>query len=129
MAGKTAFTDASVFNQYTNAGFTLFPLIGHTKKPKEKGFLNLEYDDFFEPEDRNYGVLLKDLFGNKYLVVDVDVRNFKYNDKPLSRLREHLSIPEEAFDTLWVASPSGGYHIYYRLPSEFNEKIVSCLKD
>lgn len=69
----------------------------------------------FAPEDLNgnYGVVL----GPRDLVIDIDPRNFKPGDKPVSRLFADLKI--SAPKSFTVKSGGGGLHIYLAIPEGF----------
>ena len=110
---KTSKCDIDLYQIYTEVGFTLFPCIKHTKKPQTAGFLQLKHNPYIRFKDQNQGVLLK----NEYVVIDVDTKNYKEGEKPLSDLFEFLKLgkPSDLMKKTFVArTPSGGYHIYLR---------------
>ena len=63
--------------------------------------------------DGNVGVRLRE----EDLVVDVDPRNFKEGDDPLTRLEKDLELPLRAICPT-VVTGSGGLHLYMRKPVE-----------
>jgi len=110
---KTFKVDVDIFQSYTEAGFTLFPCVKHTKKPQTSGFLDLKHNPYIRFNDQNQGVLLR----NEYVVIDVDTKNYKEGEKPLSALFDFLKLgkPSDLMkQTFTVRTPSGGYHIYLR---------------
>lgn len=112
-------TNAASFCAYIDAGMMLFPCVGYSKIPAIKGFIDLPFDPEFEPEDHNYGVLLR----NRYLVIDCDPRGYKEDDRPLKRLLADLGLNEHLYkQTFTVKTPRGGYHIYLTKPED-----IKCL--
>jgi predicted P-loop ATPase len=61
-----------------------------------------------------YGVVLR----ADDVVIDVDPRNFKPNDRPLARLVEKIGCPLPP--TFTVKSGAGGLHLYYKKPVGFD---------
>ena len=121
---KNSKTDPRHFCAYVDAGMTLFPCVGYSKIPARKGFLELHFDPEFVPEDRNYGVLLR----NRYLVIDCDPRSYKENDKPMTRMLTELELPPDLFkQTFTVRTPGNGYHVYFHKPESV--QLVNSLRD
>lgn len=110
MKPKTYKVKRELLDLYTDAGLTLFPCDGYSKRPLRKGFKNTPFDPNLSIRDENYGVLLK----RRYVVIDVDKRAFQpEDDKPLSRLFQDIQVPVSIVkNTFTVSTPSGGYHIY-----------------
>ena len=124
MTLRTCKTSAPDLCSYIDAGMTLFPCSGFTKIPARKGFLEYSFDPEFVPEDRNYGVLLK----NRHLVIDCDPRSYEKEDKPLTRLLNELELPSDIFkNTFTVRTPGQGYHIYFRKHQDV--ALVNSLKE
>jgi hypothetical protein len=92
------------------AGFSLFPLRGKKPIPGSSGWEKTKHKDHalntLSPD--NYGVVL----GAGDLVVDVDPRNFKAGDAPLSRLC--AAIGGGALNSFTVKTGGGGFHIYFK---------------
>jgi hypothetical protein len=83
------------------------------KAPAWKGWQNLPASD---PPTRNpnYGIALS----NKYLVIDVDVKNGKKGRESWERMLALLTRPlSNAIFT--EESPSGGWHVWFNLPEGF----------
>lgn len=117
-------TNPNAFCAYIDAGMMLFPCQQYTKIPSRKGFLDLPFDPDFEPQDQNYGVLLR----NRYLVIDCDTRHYNKDDKPLTRLLTDLELPLDLFkQTFTVETPSKGYHVYLTKPEDV--LLVNSLKE
>lgn len=115
--------------QYTEAGYTLFPLqtTGEDPKaPKNKHWRETAYNPDLERKDLPgaFGVLLKP----DDLVIDVDPRRFEHpEDDQLAELWRKLGLG--AIDTFIVNTASGGYHVYLKKPPELklksNKQIIS----
>ena len=117
-------TNPNSFCAYIDAGMMLFPCVGYSKIPAKKGFLEIPFDPEFNPEDHNYGVLLR----NRYLVIDCDPRNYEKGDKPLTRLLTELEIDPAIFkQTFTVKTPNAGFHIYFKKPEAVS--LVNSLKE
>ena len=100
----------SAIRAYASAGFGIFPL--HGKIPKVKGWQHTKPGDYSEGElaASNCGVNIP----SHVVVVDVDPRNFKGDDKPHIRLSKIAG----GLSSFTVASgrQDGGLHIYYKVP-------------
>lgn len=103
---------------WARRGFRIFPLIPGKKKPAVKGFSAVATTDedlinlWWSAEDYNIGV---DTTG--MVVVDVDVKEGK-------RGIESFTALGLQWDTLTVATPSGGYHAYYIGPDSRSQVEV-----
>lgn len=90
------------------------------KAPRDKGWQHEDYSSFDWPSwftvGGNYGVRLRDLD----LVVDIDPRNGGMES--FKRLQEDLGIQMAGPHNPMVRTGSGGYHIFYRLPSYMSLK-------
>lgn len=108
--------------QYTEAGFTLFPLQttgDDPKAPKDKRWRETPYNPDVEKKDLPgaFGVLLQP----DDLVIDVDCRRFSEPGiDQLAELWQELGL--KAVDTLIVNTASGGYHVYFKKPPELKLK-------
>jgi predicted P-loop ATPase len=96
---------------YIKAGIMLTPCIGDTTIPARKGFQNTPFDPSFVVEELNYQAIL----AHRIMVIDIDPRSFKEGDKPLKRLLDDLQLNRKTLldNTFVVATPSGGWHIYF----------------
>ncbi len=122
---KSGASDPRIFSLYTDAGITLAPTRGLTRIPKFKGFQNTPFTPGFVPrEDENYVALL----AKRFVVIDVDPRNFLPGDKPLARLHADCGLSPNALkDTFTVQTRNGGFHFY--LSKNPNAEIRKSLKD
>ncbi len=108
----------AIITAYELAGFPLIPLKG--KSPKGRNWQKTPVGKH-TPEQLsmgNYGVVLRETD----LVIDVDPRNFKPGDKPVSRLFADLKI--SAPKSFTVRTGGGGLHIYLTIPAGFE-----CVND
>ena len=96
---------------YEKHGFRLFPLRGKKPTVKEWQKTKFKQNEFPKSFKGNFGVCLSPID----LVIDVDPRGFKENDKPHQRLS---SIVPEMKDTLVIETGGGGLHIYFTKPEE-----------
>lgn len=104
-------------------GFRVFPLMSGTKRPaiagwKEGATTSLEQIEYWfagEFQDASVGIATgedSDLF-----VVDIDVKGGINGFESLTRIcRSYSAIAREIPQTLTVATPSGGAHLYFRWP-------------
>ncbi len=69
------------------------------------------------PWDGNFGVKLT----RRDLVIDIDPRNFKGEDKPHARLFKELGLEIKNFGAI-ARTGGGGIHIYLRLPEDVKVK-------
>lgn len=129
----------SLIDSFIDAGYALIPLcsvtIAHNhngrpcktqgKVPVPAGWQHAKLGDFSVEELRggNYGVVL----GEETLVIDVDPRNFKPGDKPVTRLCKDLGINLSALNTLIVQTGGKGLHFYLSIPAGLS--IVNDLKE
>ena len=108
-------------------GFSVFPLKKGTKTPLHQGWVASATADqnavrrmWTDPvtgveRAYNIGVLTNDL-----VVLDVDVKNGKNGLVEYQNLGGH-------FDTLTVATPSGGYHAYFAGPDSANVSLSDAV--
>lgn len=96
---------------YESHGHRLFPLRG--KKPMVKEWQKTKFKENTFPSSYkgNFGVNLH----ATDLVIDVDPRGFKENDKPHQRLS---NIVPEMKNTLVIETGGGGLHVYFSKPAE-----------
>lgn len=109
----------------TEAGYTLFPLAGHTKVPPEGlNWRSVPHGRYGEKEliNCNYGISL----GKDDLVLDLDPRNFKPGDSPLKRLVNSVGIPFTTF-VVQTGRGVGCYHIFFKIKVPEGMKIVGNL--
>lgn len=104
---------------YESLGFRLMPL--HGKVPFIENWKEIRFREYKEfPE--NFGVIL----GRDDVVLDFDPRNFEVDRDPIKEF-----LGEKPKETLTVSTPSGGWHLYYKL-SESQQweyrSIVSKIK-
>lgn len=99
----------TIAEQYAVAGFPLIPLVGKT--PLDNGWPTAKVGQYAPRDRENYGVVIP----SRVLVVDVDPRNFKSGDQPLSRLFTDIGLSKRP-DTFVVKTGSGGFHIYFSKP-------------
>lgn len=105
-------------------GFRVFPLMSGTKRPaiagwKEAATTSLEQIEYWfagEFQDASVGIAAgedSDLF-----VVDIDVKGGINGFESLTRIcRSYSAMAREIPQTLTVATPSGGAHLYFRWPT------------
>ena len=95
---------------YTAAGFTLFPLQTGSKKPV-KGWQATKYDPELSAEElpEAFGVLLAETV----LVLDVDPRRYVDGVDQLEELVDLIGCP---LDTFIVRTGGGGFHLYLKAP-------------
>jgi len=109
------------------AGFTVFKLKGKTpvvKWRKHPYTVPFEVEDYFSGWSQNYGVAPT----RDQLIIDIDPRNFKKDDKPHKRLFDLIGLTSP--ETPIVKTGGGGYHIYFNIkdmPSEM--KIRKNIKE
>lgn len=105
--------DAEAVNAHIDAGHELIPING--KRPIRSGWRRLPGLTPDEAMDRlescrNVGVRLRDID----LVIDVDPRHFGKGDVPFERLKRDFRLDDAPF----VRTGGGGFHFYYRKPSD-----------
>lgn len=112
MASKEMIAQATC---YAKAGYTIIPLKG--KVPAVENWTQADYtwpeevQTFYQNWPGNFGVVLS----RRDLVIDIDPRNFKGEDKPHVRLFKTLGIEIKTFGAI-ARTGGGGIHIYLRLP-------------
>lgn len=100
---------------YSDAGYAVFKVSG--KVPAVKEWQKTEYvlsgalPEILGDWHGNIGVVLSE----NDLVIDVDPRNFKNDDKPHKRLFESLGIDIKNIGAI-ARTGGGGAHIYLRIP-------------
>lgn len=101
-------------------GFTLIPLKG--KIPMVTEWVNTAPGHYTEQMlvKGNYGVVLR----ADDLVIDIDPRNFKPGDDPVSRLWARIGAPLRSFT---VKTGGGGLHIYLKKSPDI--QVVGGLKE
>lgn len=102
-------------SQYSEAGFTLFPLNGKIP-PKGFSWPKAEFDPFPSIDkfpSGNFGIKLE----SKDLIIDVDPRNFK-EENTFEKFMGLFVIPLNFV----VRTGSGGVHIYLTKPPELSIK-------
>lgn len=102
-------------------GFAVFPLKPDSKLPAVKGWPHLATSDvgkirelWADAPAANVGIYTGAAFESDHIaVVDVDVKKGKPGLESLAQLeREHGELPP----TLTVTTPTGGKHLYFRVP-------------
>lgn len=110
--------------EYTNAGYTVFPVAG--KVPLKKEWQNTPYDPFLSPHSisGNYGIALTD----KDLIIDIDPRNYPAGRDSWKELRAHIDL-NGINQTFVVQTGSGGFHIYLKKSSDIKiRKTIEAYK-
>jgi len=105
---------------YEKHGFTLIPLRGKIPIANSWQKTTFKQNSFLKGFKGNFGVCLQPYD----LVLDIDPRNFKKDDKPHQRLSK---IVPEMKKTLVIETGGGGLHIYFTKPVDF--KIKKNVKD
>lgn len=127
----TSFNDTAAGGQARNPacaafacavlGFRVFPILPGTKRPaiagwKEHATSSLEQVQYWftgEFQDASVGIATGE--GSDLFVLDIDVKNGINGFESLSKLCEAHGTDARAFaQTLTVATPSGGAHLYMR---------------
>ncbi|HUD75291.1 MAG TPA: bifunctional DNA primase/polymerase, partial [Terracidiphilus sp.] len=110
------------------SGFHIFPLEGNGKLPAIKEYPNKATTDpdqvqkwFGNGKVRNIGISTSHFSMSEALVViDLDLKNGKRGDLSLVQLElEGFELPP----TLTVSTPSGGSHLYYRVPKAVRQGV------
>ncbi|VUT25404.1 MAG: hypothetical protein MASP_00968 [Candidatus Methanolliviera sp. GoM_asphalt] len=100
---------------YTKAGFSVIPIKHGGKTPLVKEWNEKTNKTFDIPEGANVGLVLSG--GLAGLDIDTDdplIWNILYN-----------KAPQLLGEKTWVSiTPSGGYHIYYRIPPEIKDEPI-----
>lgn len=117
---------ASWLTQY---GFRLIPLNNNPqdrhfrKRPRDKGWENKTYSnaELQAAYRSNYAIGARVPAG--YVVIDVDVKDGKQGLASLSTFPQ-----EKLFDSSYVTTGSGGFHIFFRLP-EGVDKIDTTIRE
>lgn len=101
---------------FIEMGWAVFPLVPNTKRPLTKnGFKDATKSAYAarkwweETPNANIGIATGEFSG--LAVVDVDVKNG-------AKGRESVSLLKGLTPTLTVATPSGGWHLYYIRPKD-----------
>ncbi len=114
------YPSANELKPLIEAGFTLIPLRGTTKVPRDKNWNYRPYKNDHQVQHmdngNNVGVRLR----ATDFVIDVDPRNFEEGDDPLERLCSHFEIDLSECPT--VETGSGGLHIYMAKPPAVDVK-------
>lgn len=107
---------------YAECGFSVFPLVPKSKRPAVKEWQKTEYrfsDEVQEVLARctGFGVVLT----AQDLVIDIDPRNFKGEDKPHVRLFQDAGINPKGLAVIartgsGATKEKGGLHLYFKLP-------------
>lgn len=98
-------------------GYRLFDIASKSSTPK--GWNVIEYRADFVPAGTAYGVCLQE----DDLVIDVDPRNFETDEfgtvvNSFSKLTHDAGLGDKwQRESLLVKTPSGGYHVYLKLPA------------
>jgi len=102
---------------YARAGYRVFPLEPDGKRPTIKAWPERATTNdaqirewWRERPNANIGVAT----GGELLVIDVDTKNGKQGLRSLELLETLFDVPQG----LRVRTPSGGWHIYLRVPAE-----------
>ena len=106
--------------KFSEAGFALIPLKG--KIPVTRNWASTPVGRYTEKDlaAGNYGVVIPD----GILVVDIDPRNFKKGDRPVSRLLEAIGSDLKSFTQ---KTGGGGVHIFLTIPP--GTRVVNSLKE
>lgn len=125
---KTTTSVSDFVEEYTLTGYTLFPVNGKTKKPINPGWRLTPYDCLLVSSSfrhTTYGVLLSE----QDLVIDYDPRRDQLGTQ-IKDLWNKLRLQSlEELNTLVVETPSGGFHIYFKKPPDFQIIGNHSLKD
>lgn len=90
------------------------PLVAGTKRPLRRGWQHLKDGDF-EPVDSWYGINP----APDIVVVDADPRGYVEGTDSLQQLIEDAQLRQ----TYTVRTPSGGWHLYYTKPEEWQPRL------
>ena len=109
------------------SGFCVFPCAVNGKLPAIKDFPNrattdpAQVETWWNGKPSNIGISTSHFAtGEALVVVDVDVKSKKRGDLSLLQLEmDGFDLPE----TLTVATPSGGKHLYYRVPKALRQGV------
>lgn len=114
---KTTTSVSDLIEEYTLAGYTLFPVNGRTKKPVYPGWRITPYDCLLVSSSfkhSSYGVLL---FAED-VVIDYDPKRDQLGTQ-IKDLWNQLELKSlEKLNTLVVETPSGGFHVYFKKPKD-----------
>ena len=106
---------------YWSKDFYTFPidLAGGNKKPMIRGFTKREtftkesHDEWWKG-NLNTGVAMPTGEISGFWVLDIDIKNGKDGLKEIQKIIPNFNI--STVDTLVAKSPTGGYHLYYKIP-------------
>ena len=109
------------------SGFSVFPCAVNSKLPAVKDFPNrattdpAQVETWWNGKPSNIGISTSHFAaGEALVVVDVDVKSKKRGDLSLLQLEmDGFELPE----TLEVQTPSGGKHLYYRVPKALRQGV------
>lgn len=105
------------YRELVSFGYRLFDIASKSSTPK--GWNVIEYRADFAPRGTAWGVCLQ----ADDLVIDVDPRNFEADEfgtvvNSFSKLTLDAGLGDKwQRESLLVKTPSGGYHVYLKLPS------------
>lgn len=107
----------TIITQLYNEGIKLHPLAKHQKKPQTKGrFIGVPLPKILKHEG-NVGVICGELSGIVVLDLDNHAENQRTGEQVLHDLLAKLN--ETLPETYTVLTPTGGKHIYLRLPKRW----------
>jgi len=110
--------------EYVHRGWSVLPLIPGTKRPlTEKGFYDATTDEaqiqgwWTQHPLANIGIRVG--LESNLFVLDVDNKGGKNGSAELERLeKQYGALPP----TRIVRTPTGGFHYYFKFPTEFRDK-------
>lgn len=110
-----------MIEEYYNAGYSLIPLIKNSKQPLQKNWTALGRQPIEEIKNfvnANYGLPLG---LNGLVIIDIDTHNPDNPQEGFQSLAKMETTYDKLPETFTVESPSGGQHLYFKMPKEFKE--------
>lgn len=115
-----------MIKEFLKKGFSFTPLKG--KRPVLKDWIEKASKDIkiiqeWQEKYKSFGVVLGDHSG--VFVLDIDCKNGQKGLESLKKLEKQFGSLRQ--DNFHVKTPSGGYHLYYKLPDKLKIKIHANL--
>lgn len=112
-----------VFNKLLKGGYKLIKLRNNKKTPVASLEGGWEYVDEIIDARNNYGIVAS----SDLVIIDIDCKNNINGVEIFNKLQEEAGKDLTNRDNMIVKTPSGGYHIYYKYPSNCEIEIKNSV--